>query len=63
MNKNYEEKLGASLRSITEEMSGKFDEYWSEYNVYLSCATILDPIFKVKFVEYCLVNLFGMITV
>lgn len=37
----------------------KFVKYWSEYNVYISCTTILDPRFKVKFVEYCLMDLFG----
>ena len=37
----------------------KFDNYWSVYNLYLSCAIILDPRCKVKFVEYCFSKLFA----
>jgi len=37
----------------------KLDKHWSEYNLYLSCAIILDPRYKVKFVEYCSSKLFG----
>ncbi|KAL2922908.1 Zinc finger BED domain-containing protein RICESLEEPER 2 [Bienertia sinuspersici] len=48
------------LSSMVEPMLENFDKYWSEYNVILSCAAILDPRFKVKFVEYCLVKLFGV---
>ncbi|KMS98808.1 hypothetical protein BVRB_3g068830 [Beta vulgaris subsp. vulgaris] len=47
------------LSSAVEPMLVKFDKYWSEYNVILSCAAVLDPRFKIKFVEYCLVKLFG----
>ncbi|XP_048494372.1 zinc finger BED domain-containing protein DAYSLEEPER-like [Beta vulgaris subsp. vulgaris] len=44
---------------MVEPMLENFDKYWSEYNVYLSCAAILDPRFKVKCVEYCLAKLTG----
>ena len=40
-------------------MLGKFDKYWSEYNLHLSCAVILHPRCKAKFVEYCFSKLFG----
>ena len=49
-----------ALRTMAVNVSGVFDKFWSEYNIYLSCVTILDPRFKVKFVEYCLVNHFGV---
>ena len=47
------------LAAIANKMNGKFDKYWSEYNLYLSCAVILDPRCKVKFVEYCFGKWFG----
>lgn len=47
------------LASMVESMLANFDKYWSEYNLYLSCAAILDPRFKIKMVEYCLDKLFG----
>lgn len=47
------------LASMVESMLEKFDKYWLEYNLYLSCAAILDPRFKIKMVEYCLDKLFG----
>ena len=40
-------------------MLGKFDKYWFEYNLYLSCAVSLDSRCKVKFVEYCFSKLFA----
>ncbi|CAO2815030.1 unnamed protein product [Amaranthus hypochondriacus] len=42
------------LAEMVKPMLVKFDKYWSEYNINISCAPILDPRFKVKFVEYCL---------
>ncbi|KNA20152.1 hypothetical protein SOVF_055050 [Spinacia oleracea] len=47
------------LKEMVQPMLIKFDKYWSEYNLYLSCAAILDPRYKVKFVEYCFSKLFG----
>ena len=44
------------LADMANRMLGKFDKYWSEYNLYLSCAVILDPRCKVKFVDYCFSN-------
>ena len=49
----------AFLSSIVDPMLKKFDKYWKEYNLQLSCAAILDPRFKLKFVEFCLVKVFG----
>ncbi|XP_056698402.1 zinc finger BED domain-containing protein RICESLEEPER 2-like [Spinacia oleracea] len=47
------------LKEIVQPMLIKFDKYWSEYNLYLSCTAILDPRYKVKFVEYCFSKLLG----
>ncbi|XWS13096.1 hypothetical protein CRYUN_Cryun36dG0008300 [Craigia yunnanensis] len=44
---------------MVKEMHSKFNQYWSEYNLILSCAAILDPRYKIKFVEYCFTKLYG----
>jgi hypothetical protein len=33
-------------------MRDKFNKYWSEYSVFLSCAAVLDPRIKFKFLSY-----------
>ncbi|KAL5760586.1 hypothetical protein ACOSP7_019100 [Xanthoceras sorbifolium] len=40
-------------------MQVKFSKYWSENDLILSCAAILDPRYKVKFIEYCYTKLYG----
>jgi len=40
-------------------MAKKFDRDWTSYSVILSFAVILDPRFKLQFVEYCYGKLFG----
>jgi len=35
--------------NMVHDMQAKFDKYWSECNLALSCATILDPRYKVTF--------------
>uniref|UniRef100_A0A803LR51 Retrotransposon gag domain-containing protein n=1 Tax=Chenopodium quinoa TaxID=63459 RepID=A0A803LR51_CHEQI len=49
------------LKEMVKPMLEKFDKYWSDYNLYLSCATILDLRYKVKFVEYCFSKLYGSV--
>ena len=44
---------------MVHDMQAKFDKYWSEYNLALSCATILDPRYKVTFFKYCFVKIYG----
>jgi len=44
---------------MVHDMQAKFDKYWSEYNLALSCATILDPRYKVTFLKYCFVKIYG----
>ncbi|OMO59397.1 putative Zinc finger, BED-type [Corchorus capsularis] len=47
------------MTRMVKEMQSKFNQYWSEYNLILSCAAILDPRYKIKFVEYCYTKLYG----
>ncbi|KAL9239499.1 hypothetical protein vseg_013813 [Gypsophila vaccaria] len=49
----------AFLAHAIKAMQAKFDDFWCENNLILSCAAILDPRYKVKFVEYCYVKLHG----
>ncbi|XP_022761456.1 zinc finger BED domain-containing protein RICESLEEPER 2-like isoform X2 [Durio zibethinus] len=44
---------------LVKETHTKLNQYWSEYNLILSCAAILDPRYKIKFVEYCYTKLYG----
>jgi hypothetical protein len=44
---------------MAKRMKVKFDKYWTSYSVILSFAVILDPRFKLQFVEYCYGKLFG----
>jgi len=44
---------------MAKSMKTKFDKYWRCYSVILSFAVILDPRYKLQFVEYCYVKLFG----
>jgi hypothetical protein len=44
---------------MAKRMKSKFGKYWNSYSVILSIAVILDPRYKLQFVEYCYVKLFG----
>ncbi|XP_020253505.1 zinc finger BED domain-containing protein RICESLEEPER 2-like [Asparagus officinalis] len=41
------------IKSMANDMKIKFDKYWECYSVILSFAVILDPRYKVKYVEFC----------
>ncbi|KAK4841831.1 hypothetical protein QYF36_011163 [Acer negundo] len=47
------------MTGMLVEMQVKFSKYWSENNLILSCAAIMDPRYKVKFIEYCYTKLYG----
>ncbi|XP_056694956.1 zinc finger BED domain-containing protein RICESLEEPER 2-like [Spinacia oleracea] len=49
----------SSLSSMVKPMKDKFDKYWFDYSLVLSCAAVLDPRFKLDRVEYCYEKLFG----
>ncbi|XP_020241356.1 zinc finger BED domain-containing protein RICESLEEPER 2-like [Asparagus officinalis] len=41
------------IKSMANDMKIKFDKYWECYSVILSFVVILDPRYKVKYVEFC----------
>ncbi|XP_074287835.1 zinc finger BED domain-containing protein RICESLEEPER 3-like [Silene latifolia] len=47
------------LSTMVIDMHEKFNKYWSEYSLILSCAAVLDPRFKLERVEYCYSKLYG----
>lgn len=47
------------LSATIASMQAKFDKYWGEYNEILSCAALLDPRFKEKFLLYCYGKIYG----
>ncbi|XP_026656509.2 zinc finger BED domain-containing protein RICESLEEPER 2-like [Phoenix dactylifera] len=47
---------------MVRERQVKFNKYWSEYSLILSCATVLDPRCKLELVEYCYSKLYGKIS-
>lgn len=49
----------SNLSSMARDMQLKFDKYWSNFNVIISCAAGLDPRFKLERVEYCYEKIYG----
>lgn len=47
--KNQHDVIG----SMAIKMKEKFDKYWDAYSMVLSFAVILDPRYKLQFVEFC----------
>ncbi|CAK8575837.1 unnamed protein product [Lathyrus sativus] len=47
------------LYCMARRMKKKFNKYWNSYSVVLSFAVILDPRYKLQFVEWCYVRLLG----
>lgn len=41
----------AFVSSMVGRMYSKFEKYWCEYNIILAIVVILDPRYKVQFVE------------
>ena len=40
------------IRAMVRKMKEKFDKYWSDCNMLMAIASILDPRFKMTFVEF-----------
>jgi hypothetical protein len=41
------------IKSMAQQMKAKFDKYWSECNLLMTFAAILDPRFKMVFIRFC----------
>uniref|UniRef100_A0A2N9GLN0 BED-type domain-containing protein n=1 Tax=Fagus sylvatica TaxID=28930 RepID=A0A2N9GLN0_FAGSY len=40
------------INDMAQRMKEKFDKYWDSYSVVLACAVVLDPRYKLDFVDY-----------
>ncbi|XP_075480113.1 zinc finger BED domain-containing protein RICESLEEPER 2-like [Primulina tabacum] len=49
------------ISSMTERMLSKFEKYWCDIHGVMGIATILDPRYKTKLVEYCFKRTHGEI--
>ena len=45
------------ISSMAQQMKEKFDKYWDCYSIVLSFAIVLDPRYKLKFVEFAFAKL------
>ncbi|MBA0747524.1 hypothetical protein Gogos_004434 [Gossypium gossypioides] len=41
------------------QMQEKFNKYWAEYYLILSCAAILDPCYKLNYVHHCFTTIYN----
>ena len=56
MKKNRSDKF---LKVLCDDMKSKFDKYWDEPNKILLVASLLDPRYKLTFLKYCLMRVYG----
>jgi len=54
--KNRRDKF---LKVLCDDMKTKFDKYWDEPNKVLLVASLLDPRYKLTFLKYCLMKVYG----
>lgn len=54
--KNISDKF---MKVLCDDMKSKFDKYWDEPNKILLVASLLDPRYKVVFLKYCLMKVYG----
>ena len=47
------------MSNMVSQMKLKFDKYWSDYSLVLSCAVVLDLGYKLRFLEYCQKKTYG----
>lgn len=45
---------------IASDMQTKFNKYWSTYSTLLAIACILDPRYKIQFIEFCYKKIHGV---
>ncbi|XXG50881.1 hypothetical protein AAC387_Pa02g4780 [Persea americana] len=53
------ESVDSFISKLATEMHGKFDKYWKDYSPILAIAVILDPRYKMQFVEFSYKKLYG----
>ena len=46
------ENQDSFINNMAEQMKGKFDIYWDCYSVVLACAIVLDPRYKLDYVDF-----------
>jgi len=47
------------LKKIGDVMLDKFDKYWEEKNNVMVIATVLDPRFKMRYIQFYFNGLYG----
>ncbi|PPD82302.1 hypothetical protein GOBAR_DD20772 [Gossypium barbadense] len=52
--------LYSFLTPMVKQMQEKFNKYWAEYSLILSCAAILDPRYKLNYVQYCFNTIYAI---
>jgi hypothetical protein len=57
--KQHKESEDEYKRLMENRMLFKFEKYWSEFSVVLAIAVILDPRFKVHFIDFSYKKLYG----
>ncbi|XP_042963535.1 zinc finger BED domain-containing protein RICESLEEPER 1-like [Carya illinoinensis] len=57
--KQHSESEDDYMRNMSCQMLAKFEKYWSEFNVLLAIAVILDPRYKLHFVDFSYTKLYG----
>ena len=51
--------INGYMAEMLKVIKEKFMKYWSDFSVFLSCAAVLDPRIKLKFIEYCYSKLYN----
>ena len=46
------ESQDSFINNMAEQMKVKFDKYWDCYSVVLACAIVLNPMYKLDYVDY-----------
>ena len=47
------------ISTMAESMLAKFNSYWANVNVVMAVAVILDPIYKMRLLEFYYPNIYG----
>ena len=47
------------MRKMADQMLVKFEKYWIEFSVVLAIAMVLDPRYKLPFIDWCYQKLYG----